>query len=219
MGIFNQIELRERPREKLTAAGAESLSDGELLAVLLGSGNRYADVLTLSQAVLPTIDRLGESLSVIDLQELPGIGQAKAALVVAALEFARRRIRPSGTRVRHAADVYALVRHLCDRKQETFAAVTLNGAHEVIATRVITIGLLNRTQVHPREVFAEAITDRAAAIVVAHNHPSGVLTPSDEDITVTNRLVEAGKILGIGVLDHLIFSYTGFYSLKEEGRM
>lgn len=130
---------------------------------------------------------------------------------------ARRRIRPRGIKITNAADVFPLVRHLGDRKQELFIAVSLNGAHEVIATRVVTIGLLDRTQVHPREVFADAITDRAASIVVAHNHPSGDLKPSEQDIVVTKRLVEAGKLLGISLLDHLVFCESGFVSFAELG--
>ncbi len=211
------LELRERPREKLQAYGVGSLSDMELVALLLGSGTKGKGVLSLAQAVLECIDGSGEKLSADELYAVPGVGVAKATAIVASLELARRRIRPRGTKVKGPVDVYNLVRHLSDRKQEAFIAVSLNGAHEVIATRVITVGLLDRTQVHPREVYADIIADRAAAVIVAHNHPSGELTPSKEDIAVTKRLGEAGKILGVNLLDHIVFGELGFVSLVELG--
>jgi DNA repair protein RadC len=114
--------------------------------------------------------------------------------------------------------VYPLVRHYSDRKQEHFICLSLNGAHEVLAIRVVSIGILNKTIVHPREVFGDPISDRAAAIVVCHNHPSGQLEPSEEDIAITRRLSEAGELLGINLLDHLILSPRGgYYSFVESG--
>ncbi len=217
MEKFQTLEVHERPREKLSALGPGRLSDGELVALVLGTGARGRSVLRLAPLVLALIDREGEELSVEKLCEISGVGLAKATAIVAALELARRRIRPRGTKIRTPADAFALVRHLGDRKQEVFAAITLSGAHEVIATRVITVGLLDRTQVHPREVFADAISDRAASIIVAHNHPSGELKASEEDIAVTRRLAEAGKILGIALLDHLVFTAAGYLSLSDEG--
>lgn len=141
----------------------------------------------------------------------------KASLICAALEFARRRIRPEGTKIGGPEDVYPLVRHFADRKQEYFICLSLNGAHEVIATRVVTVGLLNSSPVHPREVFCEPIMDRAAAVIVAHNHPSGNLAPSEADSKVTRELRQAGKILGIKLLDHVIFGRSGFLSMREHG--
>jgi DNA repair protein RadC len=213
------MEVRERPREKLSAGGAAALSDVELLALLLGSGGRKQDVLTLAARLSELLDLKGSRVSIDDLTQVDGIGTAKASLIIAAIEFARRRIRPAGTKVRCPADAFALVRHLAGRKQELFITISLNGAHEVIATRVITVGLVNRSQVHPREVFADPITDRAAAIIAAHNHPSGELIPSKEDFAVTTRLADAGKILGIQLLDHVIFSERGYCSLEEMGKV
>jgi DNA repair protein RadC len=113
--------------------------------------------------------------------------------------------------------VLPLIRHLADRKQEHFVCVSLNGANEVIATRIVSVGLVNRTQVHPREVFADPITDRATAVIVAHNHPSGSLEPSREDLDITRQIKSAGEILGIKLLDHVVFNQKGYYSFCEKG--
>lgn len=212
-----EIDLRILPRERLTKFGPAQLSDRELVAILLGSGNKKHGVFALADIVLRSVDERNGSLSFDHLNSIPGIGSAKATLILAALEFARRRIKPAGTKIRDAADAYALVRHYAGKRQEHFLCMTLNGAHELIHTRVVTIGLLNKTQVHPREVFADALVDRAAAIIVAHNHPSGELEPSTADIEVTRQLVNAGKILGVAVLDHIVFGESGFVSLAERG--
>jgi DNA repair protein RadC len=116
-------------------------------------------------------------------------------------------------------DVLPLVRHYADRKQEHFICISINGANEFITTRVVSVGLVNKTQVHPREVFADPITDRASAIIVAHNHPSGGLLPSQEDLEITKQLTSAGEVLGIKVLDHMIFNDKGYYSLLEKGEI
>ena len=219
MASLSALELHSRPREKLSHSGPQHLSDCELLAILLNTGTKSKSVLDLAELVLDQIDRQGDALSLQSLRRIPGVGQAKASLLLAALEFARRRIKPHGTKIKTPNDIFSLVRHLADRKQESFIVISLNGAHEVIATRVVTIGLLDRTQVHPREVFADPITDRAAAVVLAHNHPSGELSPSNEDQKVTRVVIDAGKILGIRVLDHVIFSDGGFVSMNELGLM
>lgn len=217
MRKIQDIPISDRPREKLLTKGASSLSDRELLAVILGSGSSAYGVTDLSTNVLKVVDSKNGGLTPEALIEIPGIGRAKSTLICAAIEFARRRIRPEGTKVREACDVFPLIRHFAEQKQEHFLCLSLNGAHEVIATRVVTIGLLNSSQVHPREVFSDPIKDRAASIIVAHNHPSGQLTESQEDLRITKILVEAGKLLGIKVLDHLIFCRTGYLSLSEKG--
>lgn len=210
-----KIELM--PREKLLALGAKSLYDYELLAILLGSGNKEDNVIALAKKILTLIDQKSNLVEANDLIKVKGIGQAKACLIAASLEFARRRIRPEGVKIRSANDILPLVSHISDRKQEHFICISLNGAHEVIATRIITIGLVNAAQVHPREVFCDPISDRACAIIVAHNHPSGDLTPSTEDRQVTQKLHQAGKTLGINLLDHIIFSQRGYFSFQESG--
>ncbi|MEZ4754353.1 MAG: DNA repair protein RadC [Bdellovibrionota bacterium] len=218
MKAVQEIPVEDRPRERIATRGAESLSDTELLAVILGSGSKQYGVHKLAANVLKTYSKLNGETSYKDLKDIPGIGPAKAALLSASLEFARRQIRPAGFKVSDASDIFALVRHVANRKQEHFICISLNGAHEVIATRVVTIGLVNSSQIHPREVFSDPILDRAASIIVAHNHPSGSLNPSQADIEVTKRLKKSGEILGIKVLDHVIFSERGFLSLQEVGR-
>lgn len=212
---IKNLPRAERPRERLLAASAAMLSDQELLMVILGSGSCAVSVERLARHIMETVDR--KSLSVLpdDFLKIKGIGSAKAALLVAALEFARRRIRPEGVKVKSAHDVLPLLHHLTDRKQEHFTCTSLNGAHEVIATRVVTIGLVNACQIHPREVLCDPITDRATAIIVGHNHPSGDLTPSAADKEVTERLKAACGIVGITLLDHVIFSTRGYYSFQE----
>jgi DNA repair protein RadC len=218
MKRIHDLPAWDRPREKLTEKGARSLSDLELLATILGSGTRGADVLTMASRLLQVIDAAGPSVGVRNLCAVSGVGPAKAALIVAALEFARRRIRPHGTKIAFPPDVYPLIRHIADRRQEHFLGISLNGANEVIAIRTVSVGLVNRALVHPREVYADPITDRAAAVIVAHNHPSGNLAPSPDDLAVTRQLQAAGQTLGIQLLDHLIFNQTTYYSLLENGR-
>ena len=166
---MNNIPLSERPRERLIERGASTLSDEELLAVILGSGSSRAGVYELAQKVLEVVDRENGEFGVKSVLDIAGIGAAKATMLCAALEFVKRRIRPEGVKIRQPSDIVPLIKHLLDRKQECFVVTTLNGAHEVIETRVITVGLLNFCNVHPREVYCDAILDRAAAIIAAHN--------------------------------------------------
>ena len=216
---IDQIPPHDRPREKLLARGAQALSDQELLAVLLGSGNVSIDVMTLAEKLAAVVDQKGLNLSAQDLKQFGAVGDAKATLILAAIEFARRRIKPEGTKIEAPADILPLVRHYSDRKQEHFLCATVNGANEVINVRVISIGLIDRSPVHPREVFADAVADRASGIIVAHNHPAGALEPSVGDVEVTRRLRHAGEILGIEVLDHIIFNRGGYFSFLENGRL
>ena len=210
-----ELPQNERPREKLLIKGVNFLSDKELLAIILGKGTRNMDVLELAEKTVETIDAMGLNIDSKRLMDIKGLGVAKTTLLAAAFEFVRRRIKPEGIKVRKASDVVPVIKHLTDRKQEYFITVSLNGAHEVINIRVVTIGLVNKTQVHPREVFADVIVDRAAALIVAHNHPSGDLTPSMDDVQITQILSDAAKLLGIKLLDHLIISHKGYYSFQE----
>lgn len=217
MKRIRELPLKDRPREKLKEKGPQVLSDLELLAVLIGSGRKGRDVLKLAGGLLRLLDDVGTDPDMETLCRVDGIGPAKASLVMAALEFSRRRIRPHGIRISYPPDVYPLIRHLADRRQEQFICISLNGANEVIAIRTVSVGLVNRALVHPREVFADPITDRAAAVIVAHNHPSGNLTASSDDLSITRQLKEAGHTLGIKLLDHLIFDHSEYCSLLEEG--
>lgn len=219
MKRLKHIPVSERPREKLQLKGAQALSDIELLAVLLGSGGHQNDVMSVASKLLQQLDRTGIAPNVDDLLTVRGVGRAKASLVVAALEFARRRIKPNGFKIAFPPDAFPLIRHIADRNQEHLMCISLNGANEVNAVRTVSVGLVNRALVHPREVFADPITDRASAIIVAHNHPSGNLSPSQDDLSVTQQLKAAGNTLGIKLLDHIIFNRDEYYSLLEHGQL
>jgi DNA repair protein RadC len=166
---IDQIPAHDRPREKLLARGAKALSDQELLAILLGKGTTAIDVMTLAYKLAKVVDEKGLNLQAEDLKQFGAVGDAKATLILAAIEFARRRIKPEGTKIETPADILPLVRHYADRKQEHFLCATVNGANEILNVRVISIGLIDRSPVHPREVFADAVADRASGIIVAHN--------------------------------------------------
>jgi DNA repair protein RadC len=203
----------ERPREKLLQRGSRCLTDVELIAVLLGSGSGEQDVMALSRTVAQRYDQLAASERLQGLLEIPGIGPSKAAALEAAVEFSRRRIAPTGYKVRSPEDILPLVGYIIDKKQEHLVCVSLNGAHEVIATRTVTIGLATMCQIHPREVLSDPILDRASSVILVHNHPSGELTPSAEDIAVTRRIQEAALLLGLNLLDHIIVTIRGHRSI------
>ena len=216
---INEIPEQDRPREKLLRKGPAALSDQELLAVLLGKGTPGMDVMTLASKLARVIDEKGLGVQAEDLISFEGVGKAKATLILAAIEFARRRIKPEGAKIETPADLLPHVRHYADRKQEHFLCATINGANEILNIRVVSIGLIDRTPVHPREVFADALSDRASAIIVAHNHPTGGLEPSSSDVEVTGQLKAAGSVMGIALLDHIIFNRNGYYSFLEAGRL
>jgi len=209
----------ERPRERMMRAGPAILSDRELLAAVLGSGGPGNSVDRLAAAVLTHLEHNNYEAHPRQLLTIRGLGPAKAGMLAAAIEFGRRVLVPRHYRIRRPSDVVPLLQHYADRPQEHFLTVALNGAHEVLTVRIVSVGLVNRTLVHPREVFAEAIAERAAAVIVAHNHPSGNTEPSAEDRAVTRTLVEAGDILGVRVLDHIVFTPQGYHSLLEAGEL
>ncbi len=216
---MHDIPAADRPREKLLRKGAAALTDQELLAVLLGKGTPGMDVMTLASKLARLIDEKGLDVKAADLSQFAGVGDAKATLILAAIEFARRRIKPEGARIVTPADLLPHVRHFADRKQEHFLCASINGANEILNIRVVSIGLVDRSPVHPREVFADALADRASAVIVAHNHPSGGVDPSQSDIDITVQLKAAGEVVGIGLLDHIIFNRTAYFSFLEHGRL
>jgi len=216
---IDQIPTQDRPREKLLAKGAAALSDQELRAVLLGKGTAQMGVMALAAKLVRVMDEKGLQVRPDDLTGLDGVGEAKATLILAAIEFARRRIKPEGMKIETPTDVLPLIRHFADRKQEHVLAITINGANEVQNVRVISIGLIDRSPVHPREVFAEAVAERASGIIVAHNHPAGGVEPSAADESITKQLREAGSIVGIELLDHIIFNRSDYFSFLEAGKL
>ncbi len=206
-----------RPREKLREKGAAALTDEELVAAILGMGTAGIDVRTMAKQVAGLIREHREALKLDQLLSVPGMGLAKGAQILSAFELARRHLLKETVKIECAKDVLPLVADIAAKSQEHFLCISLNGANEVIEKRLITIGLLDKSPVHPREVFADVIADRAAAVIFAHNHPSGDLQPSDEDLKTQEQLVQAAKILGIRVLDHVIVSRKGYFSFQEAG--
>lgn len=217
MKSITQLENIDKPREKLIKKGANALKDYELLAILLGSGVQGKDVIKLSQEIIKLFEDDFENLSLEKLLSIHGLGLAKASQILSSIELSRRYLIKQNKKITSAKDVYEELKEYHNKKQEYFLALYLDGANHLIQTKIITIGILNQSLVHPREVFSYAIEKRCASIIVAHNHPSGILEASNEDINVTKRLKESGKILGIELIDHLIITNDGFVSLKEEG--
>ena len=213
-----ELPPQDRPREKLENKGALALSDLELLMILLSSGNAKRRVNEIALDLLTLLDTKVDATT-DDIAKISGIGTAKASVISAALELGRRRFVKNGNTIATPNDIFLEVKHFATREQEQFIVIVLNGAHEVINIFTATIGLVNRALIHPREVFSDPIARRATAIILAHNHPSGILEPSREDITTTSRLAESGEILGIKVIDHLIFSTKSYYSFREHGLM
>ncbi|QYZ80435.1 DNA repair protein RadC [Methanofollis formosanus] len=216
MKRISEVPALDRPREKIAVRGPEALTDRELIAAIIGSGGPGHDVFEVARAIERTLPAEGIP-AYADLLAIPGVGAAKASQIAAAFELARRRFVPADVRITTPEDVIPLVRHIAERKQEYFVCLSLNGAGEVVGNRVVTKGLLNYSPVHPREVFADVITDRAASVVFVHNHPSGSPEPSREDIAITRQLLDAAGILGIRVLDHIILTRKNHLSMRERG--
>lgn len=223
MNNFKLTDLpkNERPRERLFRYGAYALSNAELLAIILRTGSQKEDVLSLCNRIISDCNGLNGLLScdTQDFLSLCGIGEAKAAQLIALSEISKRfKAFKSGdeyriTSAKSAAEyVMEDMRYL---KKEYLKLIMLNSKNVVIAVKHISVGSLNSSIVHPREVFLEAIKNSSASIIICHNHPSGDPTPSKEDINITNRLKECGKILGIEVLDHIIIGNGIYVSLKE----
>jgi len=217
MKTIKDMPEHSRPREKLRERGPSALTDEELVAAILGKGMVGIDVRTIARQVAGLIREHKAGLTLGHLLAVPGIGLAKAGQILSAFELARRHLLKETVRITVAQDVLPLVADIAGKQQEYFICFSLNGANEVIEKRVVTIGLLDKSPVHPREVFADVIADRAAAVIFAHNHPSGELQPSEADHRIHEQLTEAAKILGLSVLDHVIVTRKGYFSFQEAG--
>ena len=222
---MKDLAPHDRPREKLERLGAAGLGDNELVAVVLGSGSRDTDALALANRL---IDHAGglhglTRAGVHDLRQVPGVGSARAAQVLAAVELGRRTLlrgtaeRPQLVFPRQVA-AYLLPQYGAG-PVEQFGILMLDTKQRVIRIKIVAVGSLDSTVVHPREVFREAAAASAAAIVLFHNHPSGDPTPSNDDLLLTSRMVNAGDIMGIDVIDHVILADQRYFSLVEAGRM
>lgn len=212
---IQQIPPADRPREKLQRKGAAALSDFELLEVLIGSGSAGHDVGSLARQVQKVLIKDPEMLSHDALTALKGVSTATAGKVLAALELARRHLVRNIEPLRTQHDILQRLAGLRTKQQEYFVALSLDGGQRLIAQRTITIGTLDTVLAHPREVFADAIADRAATVIVAHNHPSGEPKPSPKDITLTQQLTAAGQLLGIELHDHFILTKTEHFSFRQ----
>ncbi|MTI32981.1 RadC family protein [Xanthovirga aplysinae] len=216
----------DRPREKLLLKGKSSLSNAELIGILIGSGHKSMSAVELSKQILQDVgNNLHElaKLSVADLQKFKGIGEAKAISIVSALELGRRRkeMQPKQRpRISSSAEAYEQIKpDLQDLPHEEFWIILLNRANDLLKKHIISLGGLTGTVADPKIIFKEAINSRAAAMILVHNHPSGNLKPSQADIKLTRKLKDAGDLLEITVLDHLIFTDHAYFSFADEGMM
>ncbi|TVR36408.1 MAG: JAB domain-containing protein [Cryomorphaceae bacterium] len=215
----------DRPREKLLYKGASALSDAELIAILIGSGNRKESAVELSQRILK---ESGQSFSALarltlhDLMNYPGIGEAKAISIAAALEVGRRRKAESPTerlKITQSSQVYEEMFHLADINHEEFWVMLLDRANQVIEKVRVSSGGVAGTVADARIIYKSAIQRYASSIILVHNHPSGNLRPSEQDIRLTKKLKAAGEVLEIPVLDHIIVTHRGYYSFMDEGNL
>lgn len=221
--MIRDIPVSERPRERMLKYGSGGLSNIELLAILLRTGSKNESVIQLAQSVMSRIETLRDfhDISLEELTKIRGIGPAKAIQIIAGIELGKRvfqqvshikfSIHMPGDAARYIEDD---IKYL---KQEHFITLLLDTKNQIISKETISVGTLNSSIVHPREVFRPAIKKSVSAIILVHNHPSGDPTPSKEDIEVTKRLVKAGELLGIGILDHIIIGDAKYISFKEEG--
>lgn len=201
---MDDVAKVDRPREKLQKRGVKALSDEELLQVVIGSGVSGADVKQISKNVLEKLDEGTDNITLDLLTSIKGLGAATATKILASLEIADRFVRDNAQRIQKPEDVLPLLSDIKDKKREHLVSITLDGANRVIARRTVSIGTLNASLIHPREVFADAVEDRAAGIILAHNHPSGDAKPSKEDKEITKKIQKAGELLGITLIDHMI---------------
>jgi len=214
---IKELHKDDKPREKLVRKGAGALKNDELLSILLGSGIQGKDVRKLSKEIISLMDNDFEFLTLHKLCEIHGLGLAKASQIIASIELSKRYLIRTNKRITSAQDVYEELRSFSTKNREHFLTITLDGASHIINVRTVFIGTLNQSIVHPREIYSDAIADRAAGIIIAHNHPSGTLAASRADIQITERLKEVSKLVGIELLDHVILAKDGYYSFSDEG--
>jgi DNA repair protein RadC len=220
------IRKEQRPRERLAKRGAEHLTEEELLAIVLRTGSGGTNAVDLAQKLLHdagTLNRLDE-MSISELSNYPGLGKVKAVTIKAALELGRRLAQGGNAEIAvQFKTSRSIFRYMAPRvahlKQEVFYVLILNTKNELVRSIELTRGLLNSSMVHPREAFAAAVRERAFSVAFIHNHPSGDPTPSREDCITTKRLVEAGDLVGIRVVDHVIIATESYYSFADEGKL
>jgi len=219
---IHDLPKSERPRERLQRFGSEALSSQELLALILGRGIKGESVMVTAQRLLSTFGnvRAISEASLEELTQVKGIGLAKASQIKACFELGKRQDLEIDLKDFDIKDPQSIVKAIRatikDKAKEHFKLILLNSRNKIIGISTISIGTLNANLVHPREVFKEAVMHNASSVVLAHNHPSDDPEPSEADLEITKRIIEAGKIMGIDVLDHIIITKTGFMSFKEK---
>lgn len=219
--MIKDIPLQERPMEKLMSSGVRSLTDSELLANVIRSGGKNLSSVELSQKLIMDCGNIGavSKLSVPELLQYEGIGFAKACQILAAFELGRRARKPYhvvGKKILNPSSLVEFFKYeLSEEEVEKFAIVNLSSGNTVIGWEIVSVGILNASLVHPREVFKQAIRACSSSIIALHNHPSGNCTPSKEDFLITRRIFEAGELVGISLLDHIIIGGDDYYSFSE----
>lgn len=219
---LQSLPPEERPRERLKQLGAENLSLQELLALIIERGNKQQNVLQLAQELVARFGNLDniKSASLEELKQIKGIGPATACKIKAALEIGKRgnkNFQQHQKKINKPADVFKLLKPLIgDKKKEHFVVLSLDTKNNIISLDTISIGSLNISLAHPREIFQAAIKNSAATIILVHNHPSGDPTPSDNDLKITKRLLEISKLLGIRLIDHIIIGQNSYYSFSNQ---
>ena len=204
-----------QPREKLLKYGPKKLEWWELVATILWSGIKGMSVFALAKKVHKMIEEKRENLSIEDLSSIKWIGTVKAMQIISTFELAERYFVRDAVRIESSGDVLREIKDYRDKKQEYLICLTIDGANRLINTRVVTIWLIDQSLIHPREVFAGAIEDRANGIILVHNHPSGICKPSGADTAVTTKIQKAGEIIGIKLIDHIIVTKEEYFSFRE----
>ena len=223
---IKDIPIDERPREKLIEYGSSNLSNDELLAIILKQGTKNKSAKEIGMELLRNINNLSELeyITYKNLTSIKGIGKAQALTILATIELGKRifkkKVSKEKIRITNAKDIYNYMKYLLDNKdQEYFYCIYVNTKKEIIERKLLFMGTVNRSTVHPREIFKNAYLNSASGIICIHNHPSGDTKPSRDDINLTNSLVDIGNMTGIPVLDHLIIGEDNYYSFFEDGKI
>jgi DNA repair protein RadC len=217
MKKISEIPKNDKPREKLASKGVEALNSKELLMVILGKGIKGRDVTVLATDILKLIENEREKLTLDKLEKVQGVGEARAGQILASFELAKRYLLKPEKKINNTDDILSLVADIRNKKQEHFITITLTGASTLIEKRTVFKGTINYSVVHPREIFSDALTDRAAGIIFVHNHPENDAEPSENDKKITKQLCDAAKLLGIQVIDHIIVTKIDHFSFQSEG--
>lgn len=222
---IKEIPFNERPRERLIQKGVENLNNEELLAIILKTGTKDISVKTLANMILKQIDNITDlkEITLEKLKKIKGIKEAKACELLASIELGKRLHQKydqiEEIKILNANNIYEFYKFLSEKKQEYFYCVYLNTKNQIIKDKLLFIGTINESLVHPREIFKEAYLLSASSIICVHNHPSGNIQPSKNDIVITKQLKNVGALLGINVLDHIIIGKNGYYSFIEQGNI